>query len=121
MQSSRRGSSSRSSRSSRAELTFSVSLVERHLREGGHGQRLSETVPIFLTAILEFLVRSLLEPASEEAEHQGTQRLITPELLDAAIYNNAPLSELFQSITISQVAPPQAQSSHRSHSSRRGR
>ncbi|CAH6781259.1 histone H2A-Bbd type 2/3 [Phodopus roborovskii] len=104
-QSSRRGPSSRRSRTDRAELTFSVSLVERLLRESGHARRLSQTVPILLTAILEFLTRRLLELASNEAQRRGAQRLITPELLDLTIYNNRLLSELFQSTTISQVAP----------------
>ncbi|XP_028717739.1 histone H2A-Bbd type 2/3-like [Peromyscus leucopus] len=107
-QGSRRGSSSsssRRSRTSRAELTFSVSLVEHHLRESGHARRLSETVPILLTAILEFLTRRLLELAGNEAQRRGAQRLITPELLDVTVYNNTQLSQLFQFATISQVAP----------------
>ncbi|EDM07065.1 similar to Histone H2A-Bbd (H2A Barr body-deficient) (predicted) [Rattus norvegicus] len=104
-----RGSSSRRrrrSRTSRAELIFAVSLVEQHLREGGHARRrLSETVPIFLAAILEFLTRRLLELAGNEAQRRGTQSRITPELLDLAVYSNTLLSELFQFITISRVAP----------------
>lgn len=96
----------RRSRTSRAELTFAVSLVEHHLREGGHARRFSETVPIFLTAILEFLTRRLLELAGNEAQRRGTEMRITPELLDLAVYSNSLLSELFQFITISQVAPP---------------
>ncbi|XP_052027892.1 histone H2A-Bbd type 2/3-like [Apodemus sylvaticus] len=96
----------RRSRTSRAELIFAVSLVEQHLREDGHARRFSETVPIFLTAILEFLTRRLLELAGNEAQRRGTERRITPELLDLAVYSNSLLSELFQFITISQVAPP---------------
>ncbi|EGW14269.1 histone H2A-Bbd type 2/3 [Cricetulus griseus] len=104
-QSSLRGSSSRRSRTDRAELTFSVSLVEHHLRESGHAPRLSETVPILLTAILEFLTRRLLELASNEAQRLGAQRLITPEILDLTVYNNTLLSQLLQFTTISQTAP----------------
>ncbi|XP_050997918.1 histone H2A-Bbd type 2/3-like [Acomys russatus] len=113
----RRGASSRSSPTSRAQLTLSVSLVEHHLREGGHGPRLSEKAPIFLTAILEFLVSSLLEQARDEAQRQGAQRLITPQLLEAAVYSNALLGQLLQSVTISQVALPEA---HRSRQGRNG-
>ncbi|XP_050997921.1 histone H2A-Bbd type 2/3-like [Acomys russatus] len=111
----RRGASSRRSRTSRAQLTFSVSLVERHLREGGHGPRLSETAPIFLTAILEFLVRSLLEQAKDEAQRRGAQSLITPQLLEATVYSNALLGQLLQSIIIPQVAPPEAHRSRQGH------
>lgn len=89
---------------SRTELIFAVSLVEHHLREDGHAWRFSETVPIFLTAILEFLIRRLLELAGNEAQRRGTQRLIIPELVDLEVYSNTLLSELSQFITISQVA-----------------
>ncbi|XP_060230718.1 histone H2A-Bbd type 2/3-like [Meriones unguiculatus] len=114
-QRSSRGSSSRRSRTSRAGLTFSVSLVEHHLREGGYGRRLSESVSVYLTAILEFLARSLLDLASNEVQRQDNERLITPELLDLAIYNDALLSELFQFITISHVTPGQRSGRSRLH------
>ncbi|XP_050998608.1 histone H2A-Bbd type 2/3-like [Acomys russatus] len=112
----RQGASSRSSRNSRAQLTLSVSLVEHQLREGAHGPRLSKRAPLFLTAILEFLVRSLLEQARGEAQSRRAQRLITPQLLEAAVYSNALLGQLLQSITISQVAPPEAHRSRQGHS-----
>lgn len=95
----------RRSRTSRAELIFAVSLVEQHLREVSRARRLSDTVPIFLAAILESLTRRLLELAGNEAQRRGTERRITPELLDLAVYSNMELSDVFQFITISQVAP----------------
>ncbi|OBS78261.1 hypothetical protein A6R68_19345 [Neotoma lepida] len=61
------GPSSRHFRTSRAQLTFSVSLVEHHLRKNGHAQWLSEMAPILLPAIVEFLICRLLELASNEA------------------------------------------------------
>ena len=93
------------SRTSRGELIFAVSLVEQHLREVSRARRLSDTVPIFLAAILESLTRRLLELAGNEAQRRGTERRITPELLDLAVYSNMELSDVFQFITISQVAP----------------
>ncbi|OBS76469.1 hypothetical protein A6R68_17083 [Neotoma lepida] len=104
-QDSRQGSSSCHSRTSRAKLTFSVSLVEHHLRESCHAQWLSEMARILLTANLEFLTHRLLELASNEAQHRGARRFITPELLDMTVHNNTLLSELFQNTTISQVTP----------------
>ncbi|KAL6036540.1 hypothetical protein STEG23_034043 [Scotinomys teguina] len=98
----RRGSSSRRSRTARAELTFSVSLVEHHLRESGHARRMSAMVPILLTAILEFLTRRLLELAGNEAQRRGAQSLITPELLDLTVYHDTLFSQLFEFATISQ-------------------
>ncbi|XP_057616696.1 histone H2A-Bbd type 2/3-like [Chionomys nivalis] len=118
-QSSRQGSSGqtrRRARSSRAGLTLSVSLVEHLLREACHTARLSETAPILLTAILEFMVRRVLELATNEAQRRGAEMFITPELLDATVYNNTLLSELFQFTTISHVALPEPR---RRRSSRR--
>ncbi|XP_075813000.1 histone H2A-Bbd type 2/3-like [Microtus pennsylvanicus] len=120
-QSSRQGSSGSTrhrARSSRAGLTLSVSLVEHLLREAGHTSRLSETAPIWLTAVLEFLVRRVLELAVNEAQRRGAEMFITPELLDFTVYNNAPLSELFQFTTISHVPLPEPgrrRSSRRRH------
>ncbi|XP_021008304.1 histone H2A-Bbd type 2/3-like [Mus caroli] len=90
---------------SRAELIFTVSLVEQHLRELSRAWSLSNKVPIFLAAILESLTCRLLEISGNEAQHIRTQRCITPELLDLAVYSNMELSDMFQFITISQVAP----------------
>ena len=95
----------RRSRTSRAELIFAVSLVEQHLREISRAWRLSDMVPIFLAAILESLTRRLLELAGNEAQRRGTQRLITPQPLDLEVYSSMELSDVFQFITISQVAP----------------
>ncbi|XP_037368657.1 histone H2A-Bbd type 2/3-like [Talpa occidentalis] len=105
---SRRGSSAEQrgdrSRSSRAELAFSVSHVERLLREGRYAQRLSASAPVFLAAVLQYLTATVLELAGSEAQNRGLTR-ITPELLDMAVHNNALLSPLFGATTISQVAP----------------
>ncbi|KAM4799069.1 LOW QUALITY PROTEIN: histone H2A-Bbd type 1 [Urocitellus parryii] len=109
----RRGSSSGSSRprrqarsrTARAELTFSVSQVERRLREGRYAQRLSWSASVFLAATLECLTAKVLELAGNEARHSARRR-ITPELLDMAVHNNALLSGLFGTTTISQVAQP---------------
>ena len=106
-QGSARQGSTRQGSTQRAALTLSVSLVEHLLREAGHTSRLSETAPIFLTAVLEFMVRRVLELATNEAQRRGAEMFITPELLDFAVYNNTPLSELFQSTTISHVPLPE--------------
>ncbi|MBZ3874161.1 Histone H2A-Bbd type 2/3 [Sciurus carolinensis] len=108
----RRGRGSGSSRprrracshTARAELTFSVSLVERRLREGRYAQRLSRSASVFLAAALQCLTATVLELAGNEAQHSARRR-ITPELLDMAVHNNALLSGLFGTTTISQVAP----------------
>ncbi|XP_044090948.1 histone H2A-Bbd type 2/3-like [Neovison vison] len=106
---SRRGSSGGQrqarSRTARAELSFSVSLVERLLREGRYARRLGSSAPVFLAAVIQYLTATVLELAGNEARNCGRTR-ITPELVDMAVHNNALLSRFFESTTISQVAPP---------------
>ncbi|XP_004695261.1 PREDICTED: histone H2A-Bbd type 2/3 [Condylura cristata] len=92
------------SRTARAELSFSVSHVERLLREGRYSQRLSASAPVFLAAIIQYLTATVLQLAGDEARNRGRTH-ITPELVDMAVHNNALLSPLFGATTISQVAP----------------
>ncbi|KAL0588021.1 Histone H2A-Bbd type 2/3 [Plecturocebus cupreus] len=107
---SRRGSSGAGgrrrirSRTTRAELLFSVSQVERGLREGRYAQRLSPSAPVYLAAVIQDLTAQILELAGQEAHNNG-ERIISPRLLDMAVHNNALLSTLFETTTISQVAP----------------
>ncbi|KAM8753427.1 histone H2A-Bbd type 2/3-like [Rhynchonycteris naso] len=91
-------------RTARAELSFSVSHLERLLREGHYAQRLSSSAPVFLAAIIEYLTATVLELAGNEAQKIGCRR-ITPELLDMAIHNNPLLNAFLGHATISQVAP----------------
>lgn len=92
------------SRTARAGLSFSVSHLERLLREGHYSQRLGASAPVFLAAVIQFLTVQVLERAGIEAQHRG-RRLITPDLVDMAVHNDPLLSALFQSTTISQVVP----------------
>ncbi|XP_027464257.1 histone H2A-Bbd type 2/3 isoform X2 [Zalophus californianus] len=92
------------SRTARAELSFSVSLVERLLREGHYARRLGSSAPVFLAAVIQYLTAMVLELAGNEAQNSGRSR-ITPELVDMAIHNNALLSGFLGTTTISQVAP----------------
>ncbi|XP_004647630.1 histone H2A-Bbd type 1-like [Octodon degus] len=71
------------SRSSRAELQFPLSRVERYLREGGFAQRLS-TTPFFLAGILEFLTANILDQAGKEAQDKHKKR-IAPQHLETMI------------------------------------
>uniref|UniRef100_A0A8C0WEF4 Histone H2A n=1 Tax=Castor canadensis TaxID=51338 RepID=A0A8C0WEF4_CASCN len=83
------------SRSTRAELQFPVSRVDRFLRQGDYAQRLSSSTPVFLAAILEYLTANILELAGNEAHSQGRRR-ITPEHVETVVENNQHLHHLFQ-------------------------
>ncbi|XP_046505980.1 histone H2A-Bbd type 1-like [Equus quagga] len=89
------------SRSTRAELQFPVSRVDRLLRQGAYGQRLSSSTPIFLAGILEYLTANILELAGKEA-HSSRKIRITPEHVQRAVENNQHLSHLFENETYRQ-------------------
>ncbi|XP_030789547.1 histone H2A-Bbd type 2/3 isoform X2 [Rhinopithecus roxellana] len=85
-------------------LPGAIGNVERGLREGHYAQRLSPTAPVYLAAVIEYLTAKVLELAGNEAQNHG-ERNITPLLLDMAVHNDSLLSTLFDTTTISQVAP----------------
>ncbi|XP_037009553.2 histone H2A-Bbd type 2/3-like [Artibeus jamaicensis] len=91
-------------RTSRAELLFSVSHVERLLREGHYARHLTSSAPVFLAAIIQYLTATVLQLAGNEAQRSGCRR-ITPELVDMAIHNNALISVFFEGVIVSLVAP----------------
>ncbi|XP_011369975.1 histone H2A-Bbd type 1-like [Pteropus medius] len=81
------------SRSTRAELQFPVSRVDRLLREGSNAHRMSWCTPVFFTGILEYLTANILDLAGKEA-HNHHQVLITPEHVERAV-DNSHLSYIF--------------------------
>ncbi|XP_050998235.1 histone H2A-Bbd type 1-like [Acomys russatus] len=83
------------SRSSRAELQFPVSRVDRFLREGNYSRRLSSSAPVFFAGVLEYVTSNLLELAGEEAHTNGKKR-IAPEHVIRVVKNNEQLHHLFK-------------------------
>ncbi|XP_068951575.1 late histone H2A.2.2-like [Petaurus breviceps papuanus] len=89
------------SRSSRAQLQFPVSRVDRFLRQGHYAQRLASGAPVFLAAVLEYLTAEILELAGNAARDNHKSR-IAPQHVELAVRNDAELNQLFGDITISQ-------------------
>lgn len=83
------------SRSTRAELQFPVSRVDRILREGKYSQRVSSSAPVFLAGVLEYLTSNILELAGEEARNNGKKR-IAPEHVCRVVQTNEQLCQLFK-------------------------
>ncbi|XP_055249787.1 histone H2A-Bbd type 1-like [Moschus berezovskii] len=102
-----RGKKRSCSRSTRAELQFPVSRVDRLLRERQGSLRLSSETPVFLTAVLEYLTANILDLAGQEAGINHRVR-ISPEHVQRALMNNENLRRLFQPSAFSQAAasPP---------------
>nr|XP_020007810.1 histone H2A-Bbd type 1-like [Castor canadensis] len=74
------------SRSTRAELQFPLSRVDRFSRQRCITPELSSSTPD-LAAILEYLTANILELAGNEAHSQGRRR-ITPEHVETVVENN---------------------------------
>ncbi|XP_044512845.1 histone H2A-beta, sperm-like [Gracilinanus agilis] len=89
------------SRSSRAQLQFPVSRVDRFLRQGHYAQRLASGAPVFLAAVLEYLTAEILELAGNAARDNQKSR-IAPRHVQLAVRNDAELNQLFGDVTISQ-------------------
>lgn len=87
------------SRSARAGLQFPVGRIHRHLREGRYAQRISGGAPIYLAAVLEYLVAEILELAGNAARDHKKHRII-PRHIQLAIRSDDELNQLLGRVTI---------------------
>eukprot|EP01133_Synstelium_polycarpum_P017482 gene17482-20858_t len=98
------------SRSNRAAIIFPVSRIERLLRDGRYAPRVESLAPVYLAAVLEYLVIEILELAHNMCSQQKKTR-ITPQHINWAVGNDQELNQLFQHVTIANggvVPTPQA-------------
>ncbi|KAH0484361.1 MAG: hypothetical protein KVP17_004498 [Porospora cf. gigantea B] len=89
------------SRSAKAGLTFPVGRIARHLRDGRFAKRLSGGAPVYIGAVLEYLVAELLELAGAAAKEQKKNR-INPRHIQLAIRNDEELSTYLAKVSIAQ-------------------
>ncbi|EGC28579.1 hypothetical protein DICPUDRAFT_13707, partial [Dictyostelium purpureum] len=87
------------SRSTQAGLIFPVSRVDRLLREGGYAKKLQSTAPVYLAAVLEYLVLEVLELSLNLSISQKRSR-ISPQHINWSINNDLELNQLFKNVTI---------------------
>lgn len=85
----------------RAGLKFPVGRVHRFLRRGNYADRLSSGAPVFLAAVLQYLVAEVLDVAGETAQRSKNNRII-PRHLQLAIRNDDELNKLLGDVTIAQ-------------------
>ena len=88
------------SRSQRAGLQFPVGRMARYMRKGGYSKRVGGGAPVYMAAIVEYLVAELLELAGNAAKDNKKQRIV-PRHIMLAVKNDDELSELLSGVTIS--------------------
>ncbi|KAI8521359.1 PREDICTED: late histone H2A.2.2-like [Branchiostoma belcheri] len=114
------------SRSARAGLQFPVGRVHRFLRKGGYAERIGAGAPVYLAAVLEYLIAEILELAGNAARDNKKSRII-PRHLQLAVRNDDELDSLLKGVTIAQggvlphipssLLPKKTQDGHRKKSS----
>jgi histone H2A len=90
------------SSSSRSGLVFPVGRVKRYLRgRQDYYTRISETAPIYLAAVLEYLTAEILTTAGDAAKHSKLRR-IKPRHINVGIRNDKDMNDLLDGCTIGQ-------------------
>ena len=82
------------SRSSRAGLQFPVGRLARYLKEGGYASRIGGAAPVYMAAVLEYIVAEVLELAGNAAKDNKKMRII-PRHIQLAVRNDDELSAFF--------------------------
>jgi histone H2A len=82
----------------RAKLQFSVSRIEKIIRENsGSRMRVGEAAPVYLAAVIEYLCAEILELSGNTARDMKRSTITTRHIF-LAIENDEELKELFEKI-----------------------
>ena len=83
------------SRSKRAGLHFPVGRIHRILRKGPYASRIGSFAPVYLAAVLEYLVAEILELAGIVVRDCGRDKILPRHVL-LAVKNDSELDRLFK-------------------------
>ncbi len=86
-------------RSYRAGLQFPVGRIHRQLKEGRYAQRVGAGAPVYMAAVLEYLVAEILELAGNASRDNKRVRIV-PRHIQLAVRNDEELNKLLQDVTI---------------------
>ena len=87
------------SRSSKAGLQFPVGRIHRQLRNGRYAARVGAGAPVYMAAVLEYLVAEILELAGNASRDNKKVRIV-PRHVQLAIRNDDELNKLLHDVTI---------------------
>ncbi|KAK0218090.1 histone-fold-containing protein [Armillaria fumosa] len=91
----------RLTRSHRAGLQFSVTRFHRQLRSNNTGKRIATGAPVYLAAVIEYLVAEIVELAGNVAKNNKKRRII-PRHLQLAIRHDDELLQLLGNVVIAE-------------------
>ncbi|KAK7257792.1 hypothetical protein RIF29_32024 [Crotalaria pallida] len=86
-------------RSVRAGLVFPVGRIGRYLKRGRYAKRVGTGAPVFLAAVIEYLVAEVLELCGNVAKENKKAR-ISPRHVLLAVKKDEELAKLFHGVTI---------------------
>ena len=89
--------------SNRAGFKFPVGIIHRFLSKGNYREPVgAELPPIYLAAVMEYLVAEVLELSGSAVRDKKKKTRIIPRHLQLAIRNDEELNKLLSGVTISQ-------------------
>ena len=95
----------RKTRSARAGLQFPVGRIHRCLRKGNWAERIGAGAPVFLAAVLEYLVAEIIDMAGTAA-HLYKKAKIIPRHVMMAIRGDDEMNKLLSQVTLAQGGVP---------------
>ena len=87
------------SKSSKAGLQFPVGRIGRFLKNGRYARKVGSGAPVYLAAVLEYMVAEILELAGNAAKEGKKQRII-PRHIQLAVRNDEELNKFLGKVTI---------------------
>jgi histone H2A len=87
------------SRSAKAGLQFPVGRIARHMKNSRVASRIGAGAPVYLAAVLEYLVAEVLELAGNAAKDNKRTR-ISPRHILLAVRNDEELNNLLKHVTV---------------------
>ena len=87
------------SRSAKAGLTLSVSRVHRDIKEAGVIERIGMGAPVFMAAVLQYVVSEVITLAAENTTEAKRKRIM-PEDISLAIRADPELNKLMEGFRI---------------------